>query len=227
VKARCVFCLLLLSGCTLPGQPNPEDRPLRPSEVRDFGTLFQTHCAGCHGANGELGPGPPLNDPLFLKIVPDEVLEHVIADGRKGTLMPAFSSDNGGPLTPEQVTILAEGLKPHWSGPREVDKPPPYEDPTPGDPKAGREVFKLACAICHGDNGEGGASDKPIGAINDPAFLALMSDQVLRRYIITGRPDLRMPAFDSSDWRDPKFETLTSKQINDVVALLAEWRKTP
>ena len=28
------------------------------------------------------------------------------------------------------------------------------------------------------------------GAINAPAFLALISDQALRRIIITGRPDL-------------------------------------
>ena len=48
--------------------------------------------------------------------------------------------------------------------------------------------------------GEGGAhGEKRIGAINDPAFLALISDQALRRYAITGRPDLGMPDYADKD----------------------------
>ena len=57
------------------------------------------------------------------------------------------------------------------------------------------------------------------------AFLALISDQALRRVIITGRRDLGMPDYSVSDWRSPKFEPLTSEQINDLVALLAGWRQ--
>jgi hypothetical protein len=33
-----------------------------------------------------------------------------------------------------------------------------------------------------------------------------------------------MPIYSDSDWRSPKFEPLTSEQINDLVALLASWR---
>jgi mono/diheme cytochrome c family protein len=40
---------------------------------------------------------------------------------------------------------------------------------------AGEKVFAAACADCHGVHGEGTEAG---GAINDPAFLALMSDQV-------------------------------------------------
>jgi hypothetical protein len=86
-------------------------------------------------------------------------------------------------------------------------------------------VFARACAGCHGSQGQGGKhGERQVGAINDPAFLALISDQALRRYAITGRPDLGMPAFDGKDGRSPDFRPLSSSEIQDLVALLAYWR---
>ena len=57
---------------------------------------FTARCAGCHGADGKFGPAPPLNDSVFLAIVPDAELRHVISDGRVVTAaqkspMPAFA----------------------------------------------------------------------------------------------------------------------------------------
>jgi hypothetical protein len=76
--------------------------------------------------------------------------------------------------------------------------------------------------MCHGDQGQGGDD---AGALKEPAFLALISDQALRRLVITGRPDLGMPAYDGTDGRGPRFRPLTSAEIDDVVALLASWRQ--
>ncbi len=59
----------------------------------------------------------------------------------------------------------------------------------PGDAGRGRQLFIRACASCHGQDGLGG-KDK-VGPINEPAFLALISDQAVRRTIITGRGDLK------------------------------------
>jgi cytochrome c oxidase cbb3-type subunit 3/ubiquinol-cytochrome c reductase cytochrome c subunit len=61
--------------------------------------------------------------------------------------------------------------------------------------------------------------------INDRAFLALISDQALRRIIITGRPDLGMPNYAESAGRPKGYKPLTSGEIADVVALLAYWRQ--
>ena len=36
--------------------------------------------------------------------------------------------------------------------------------------------------------------------MNEPDFLALVSDQALRRIIITGRPDLGMPNYRRGRW---------------------------
>ncbi len=225
-QALLLVTLSSLSGCDWPGKPRPEDRPLPAEKVTDFGQLYGRNCAGCHGADGKRGPAPPLNDPIFLSIVPDAELLHVITEGREGTPMPAFSRDNGGPLTAEQIQVLAVGIKPRWSATdKPKGQPPEYRPPKErdgGDKKAGLAVFARACADCHGNHGQG---SKMAGAINDPSFLALISDQALRRYAITGRPDFGMPNFAGTDGRDPvNFKPLTSREINDLVALLSYWR---
>jgi cytochrome c oxidase cbb3-type subunit 3/ubiquinol-cytochrome c reductase cytochrome c subunit len=156
--------------------------------------------------------------------VPDGVLADVIARGRPGTPMPAFARGAGGPLTDAQLKVLAEGLKPRW-GPA---SPPAGAIPAyagegkSGDRGRGARVFEKACAGCHGDEGEG--MDDVAGAIKDRAFLALISDQALRRLIITGRPDLGMPSFRDNDGRTDPFRPLTGAEIDDLVALLAHWR---
>jgi mono/diheme cytochrome c family protein len=249
---------VLAAGCDLPGQPNPADRPVPADQVEDFGPLYATRCAGCHGADGKLGPAPPLNDPLFLAIVPDAELLHVITEGRGVTPaqkspMPAFRLGEGAPLseaqakawselrqethadpkqqsllTAAQVKVLAEGIKKRWQYPGGDDSIPPYRAPKGvggGDKEEGSRVFTRACAGCHGSQGQGGMyGDRQVGAIGNRVFLALISDQALRRYAITGRPDLGMPPFDGKAGRPSEFTPLTSAEIDDLVALLAAWR---
>jgi cytochrome c oxidase cbb3-type subunit 3 len=202
--------------------------------VKSFDALYGARCAGCHGADGKLGPAPSLNDPLFLAIVPDAELQKVISLGRavsanQRSAMPAFARKSGGPLTDAQVQVLAEGLKKRWTAAVSRDALPPYLSPAgakSGSVEAGARVFTRACAGCHGSQGEGGKVDEqPIGALNEPAFLALFSDKAMRRTMITGRPDLGMPAFDGTGGRPADFHPLTSAEIDDLVALLGSWRQ--
>jgi mono/diheme cytochrome c family protein len=221
----------LAIGCDMPGKPNRADRPVPSDKVTDFGTLYRTHCAGCHGADGRLGPGPPLNDPLFLAIVSEKELSHVITEGRAVTPgqrspMPAFARDRGGPLTAAQIGALAEGIRKRW-GPA-TSPPPDFTEAGDccGDERRGARVFARACAGCHGNDGEGVKREgKLLRKINDPAFLALISDQAVRRYAITGRPDFGMPAYDGKAGRPPDFHPLTATDIDDLAALLACWRQ--
>ncbi len=224
IFTRLVFILSLLnSGCTLRGKPDPSKKPVSANEITDFSRLFADNCAGCHGADGKLGPAPPLNDPIFLSIVPDQVLRHIVAEGRPGTLMPAFAQEKGGTLTADQVRILADGLKPRWP-PNEKPRtePPPYFPLTGGDPRRGETAFARACAMCHGPRGEG---PSPESRINDLVFLALISDQALRRFVITGRPDFGMPNFEGKRGEDANFKPLTGAEVDDLVAYMSSWRK--
>ena len=224
-----------VSGCNPPGKPSPANRPVMPNQILDFNQLFATNCAGCHGATGRLGPAPPTNDPLFVSIIPNDELLRVIRNGRTGTPMPPFAHANGGSLTDAQVTVLAEGIKSHWKSNAPLDGTPlPYalansqgKQSMSGSRERGAVVYERACAGCHGPNGTGGKRNGATGgAINAPAFLALISDQALRRIIITGRPDLDMPTYAGKRGRPSDFQPLTSTEINDLVALLADWRAT-
>ena len=224
-------CLLvslsfLLAGCDWPGKPDPAQRPVSPDKVLDFAVLYEQNCSGCHGADGKLGPAPPLNDPLFLTIVPDAELLRVIRHGRRGTPMPPFAKEQGGALTDEQIKVLAQGIKPRWGteSTTSTDKVPPYLAQGRGSVERGNEVFMRACTVCHGVEGKGIDRDGHIARrLNDPAFLALIGDQALRRFVITGRPDLGMPSYAGKRPDEPDFKPLTSKEVDDVVALLSSW----
>jgi cytochrome c oxidase cbb3-type subunit III len=225
--------LLLTAGCNyeFPGKPKPADRPIPEDQSLSFDILFRRNCAGCHGAEGRLGPAPPLNDPIFLAIIPDAELLRVIQAGRHGTPMPAFLRARGGPLTDAQVKVLADGIKSRWkpSGPPDEALPDYLASTENAPPSASQdphavEIFGRACAGCHGANGQGTKGKSPVGAVNDPAFLSLISDQALRRIIITGRPDLKMPDFAGTAGRPSDFQALTSAEINELVALLGFWR---
>jgi cytochrome c oxidase cbb3-type subunit 3 len=218
----------LAVGCSTSGEPKSEGPPVRSDQVTDFATLYGRNCAGCHGADGQFGPAPPLNDPLFLAIVPDEVLLRIVAEGRAGSPMPGFSRKKGGTLTDEQVRAIATGIKARWKAVRPAVPTPDYlveAGGDKGDAQRGKAIFDRSCASCHGPDGLGG-KDK-VGPIHDPAFLALISDQAVRRFILTGRRDLRMPDFAGKEARPADFQPLSPADVDDLVALVSGWRGRP
>ena len=83
----------------------------------------------------------------------------------------------------------------------------------------GTALFTRACADCHGSDGEG----TDAGRDQQSRLSTLASDQMLRRIIITGRPDLRCRTSESGTVRDD-FKPLTSADIDQLVALLGQWR---
>ena len=105
-----------------------------------------------------MGPAPPLNDPLFLAMVPDAELLRVITEGRivtpgQKSPMPAFAQDRGGALTGAQVKVLTDGIKERWGPPASPSgSVPAYLGPAAGgggNKDEGARVFALACAGCH------------------------------------------------------------------------------
>ena len=223
MKRRATWALLaavsLLAACdALPGKPTPADRPLRPSEVIDFTTLFAQNCSGCHGPEGLLGGARPLNDPVYLAIVGRDRLIRLTAEGVSGTTMPGFATSAGGMLTDQQIEILADGMLSRW-GARGLSESmfPPYAASSPGSAASGAQVFAQRCADCHGADGTGG---KKGGSIVDGAYLGLVSDQALRLAVICGRPDLGMPSVKGVGANQP----MSDQEITDVVAWLVSKR---
>jgi cytochrome c oxidase cbb3-type subunit III len=242
--------VLVTVGCNvnMPGKPDPKNRPVPADKILAFEVLYGQNCAGCHGKDGKLGPAPPLNDPLFRAIVPTSALEKAVNQGRPGTPMAAFGHDNGGPLTAAQIQVLVyqiqgvpyrvdqkrfevipdeKGLASLWKAPGPAPAGiPSYSSSAGGSPHQGATLFGQACAMCHGKKGDGiEKGGKAVNKINDRVFLSLISDQALRRIIITGRPDLKMPNYAEKAGRPEDFQPLTSSQIDDLVALLGAWRK--
>lgn len=205
----------IATGCdSLPGRPKPSDEELAPTEIKDFARLYADNCAGCHGANGSLGPATALGNPTYLLIADDTVLRNVISNGVPGTSMPPFLTNKGGPLTDEQIAILIAGIR-RWAQPSALAaSAPSYASGSIGDPQAATKVFATHCASCHGEDGQGGARG---GSIVDGDYLSLTSDQSLRTTIIAGRPDLGHPDWRGREGSDP----LSSQQVSDLVAWLA------
>src|SRR6516162_7299839 len=117
-----------------------------------------------------LDRGVPLTDSQLNVLAEPKEERHTVARQR-------------GPLSDAQIRVLAAGIKNRWKS-RASGSLPPYLSPTGSkgaDAKEGVRVFARACADCHGPQGEGASNGSPVprGAINDPAFLALISDKAL------------------------------------------------
>jgi mono/diheme cytochrome c family protein len=244
---------LFLAGCTsrLPGQPNEAERWRAPAEITDFNQLYNDNCAGCHGAGGKLGGAQSLNDPLYLAFVTDDGLRQAIAKGRAGTNMPAFSEQAGGHLTDQQIELIVNGMRAHWSRPDDfkgVDLPRysadematvsgPTSSLTPNSSPRGRGENNIPATTSQtGDAQRGSATCQTFcaschgsngdggsaGSIVDPNFLNLVSDQGLRTTVVVGRADLGKP-----DWRgNVPGRPMSAQEIDDVVAWLAAHRQT-
>jgi cytochrome c oxidase cbb3-type subunit 3 len=211
---------MMLSGCSSPpGQPAKSSEVLAPSEVTDFSTLYGENCAACHGSEGRGGASIALADPVYLAIADDASIRKVIANGVKGTSMPAFAESAGGMLTDKQIEIITTQMRSRWSRPEILKgtNAPAYKANSPGNAQQGEVAYGTYCASCHGPQGQG----TPKGSsITDDSFLALVSDQGLRTIVITGRPELGAP-----DWRgNVPGKPMSDQEITDVVAWMASHR---
>jgi len=209
ITAAALGCIGL--GCDPPGKPLPAQQ--EEQQANTFEALYAQSCSGCHGADGKNGPARPLNSALYLAIIPRETLRATIENGRPGTAMPAWERSKGGPLSSEQITILVDGIEKNWSKPQKLNDPPSYSsEGRTGDVTRGKRLFARNCFLCHGQ--------PAIGAVTDPAFLQLVSDQMLRSSIIEGRPDLGMPDYRNLNMGRP----LSDQDITDLVAYLVSLR---
>jgi cytochrome c oxidase cbb3-type subunit 3 len=212
-----VMGMIGLSGCDqLPGKPKPSDRWQPPEAEKNFKVLFTGNCQGCHAGETNIGASISMRDPLYLAIIPRDVLRKVIAEGVPGTTMPGFLQANGGALTDEQVDSIVNGIL-DWGKSAQITKTnlPSYSAAL-GDANRGSEVYNRFCASCHGQVGKNGKA----GSILQADYLQLVSDQYLRSVTIAGRPELGMPNYQNLVPNQP----MSEQDIADIVAWLASHR---
>jgi cytochrome c oxidase cbb3-type subunit 3 len=219
-----VSCIAVLGCGQLPGRPKPGPEVPRPDSVVDFATLYRQNCSACHGADGMNGPSYPLANPTYQALVDEQVLHQAVANGVPGTLMPAFAISAGGSLTDQQVDALVHGMRAAWYKPGTLEGAnlPAYKASTTANSGHGQQVYTSHCASCHGEGA--GAPNTGIegkaGSILDPAFLSLVSDQVLRTVVIAGRPDIGQP-----DWRSVQpGHPMSDQDVTDVVGWISSQR---
>jgi len=107
-----VFMVLLLAGFVAyrvrePGLRRDATRSQTKSYTAIGTQLFAANCAQCHGAQASGGGNAPtLNSQQFLKQTSDDQIRSLISTGVPGSAMSAWSLDNGGTLTDEQVSQI-------------------------------------------------------------------------------------------------------------------------
>lgn len=170
--------------------------------------IYEEQCSSCHGALGEGGIGPALNDREKLKSTHDDVIFSVVRSGVPGTVMPAWSIDFGGPLTDEDVRDVVAYVR-AWEPTAPVIEDVVFEP----DAAQGALLFASTCAVCHGEDGLG-TDIAP--AINDAERLGDFDDDWYRGVIRNGRPARGMPTWGT---------VLSPVQVEDLVALIASWRE--
>jgi ubiquinol-cytochrome c reductase cytochrome c subunit len=171
-----------------------------PAGAQDGGSIYEQNCQSCHGAQGEGGVGPSLQDQDSVEAVAQQV--RVGGGG-----MPAFE----GVLTDQQISEVATFVVEQIAGeeppapttaPSPTGAPSPTASPSPPGELSGRQIYQQNCAQCHGVNGEGGIGPN-IQDITDVA----RAEQAVR----TGPG--AMPSFEG---------VLTDEQISAVARFVAE-----
>ena len=203
-------------------------------QLDDAMTLYAENCAVCHGLKGEgIGPTPPLNAP-GLRSMPYGEIYKTIARGRFETAMPAWSKEDGGPLSDYQIgelVALIESGDWNETGDRVVNLGlapliPFTTDPDPAlleavGPLADGStlqtaitIFASQCVACHGADGLG-TGIAP--ALND-SKVRLKTAEELERTITFGNAGTLM-----AGWNN----VLAPKEISAILTLIQRWDEVP
>jgi cbb3-type cytochrome c oxidase subunit III len=197
-------------------------------------SLYAENCSVCHGLRGEgIGATLPLDNPALSDSDP-LALAKVIARGRYNTAMPAWSKEDGGPLSDyqiEQLVLLIQqgdwrqvqdrvvnlGMAPKVPFTSQAD--PEILDQVKrlpeGDKLAqGITVYATQCVACHGADGTG---SKLAPALNDPLVREKGAIEI-ERTIQNGVPGALMSA-----WKN----VLSPEELAGAVALIMRWQEVP
>ena len=108
---------------------------------------------------------------------------------------------------------------------------PAFASSAPGNSAQGEKAYTTFCARCHGADATGATANGVVtGSLVDPSYLALVSDQGLRSFIVAseiGHADVNAQYLHPTlhDWRSyVSGHAMTDQEITDVVAWLTSHR---
>lgn len=225
---------LFLTALNEPGRIAAAQQAQIEIDLDEAMTLYAQNCSVCHGLAGEgIGATPPLDNEA-LRSSDSESLFKIIARGLYGTAMPAWSKEDGGPLSDYQireiVTLVQNG---DWQATQErvvnlglAPLVPFTAEPDPailsqvsalpqGDLLTkGIQLYASQCVACHGADGKG-TSLAP--ALNDPAVREKPSAE-LERIIRNGVSGTLMAGWENA---------LNSDDLNALLTLILNWDQIP
>lgn len=138
-----------------------------PAEVAAGGRLYRSHCAVCHGIEGEGGRGADLTTGLYRHGGADVDLYNTISEGIPGTEMPGIFF-NG-----RQLWQLVAFVRSLGQG-RAAEQ-------VRGDPANGRKIFVAkGCGGCHRVRGDGGRAGPDLSDIGAVRSLGHLQSSILR-----------------------------------------------
>jgi cytochrome c oxidase cbb3-type subunit 3 len=143
--------LVRLSAQTEIPKQNPYTSP---GDLERGARLFTANCAPCHGPKGNGGRGANLARPRLPRATDDAALFQILRDGIPNTEMPGAWG-----MTDHEMWQVAAHV-------RTLGRIAP--ETVPGDPSAGRELFRgKGCAGCHVVGIEGGRLGPPLTEIGE------------------------------------------------------------
>ncbi|HKW99098.1 MAG TPA: c-type cytochrome [Bryobacteraceae bacterium] len=136
-----------------------------PGDIAAGAKTFRSHCAVCHGPNGEGGRGPRLASGVFYHGNSDQEILNNISNGIPGTEMPSMFYEEDRLW---QVVAYIRSLSAASSAKGS------------GDPGRGREIFLAkGCMQCHRVNGEGGRLGPDLTDIGQRRAAAYLRESIL------------------------------------------------
>jgi len=164
LRSASIVCLVLFGA--MPTLAASDD------DVAAGAKTFRSHCAECHGLNGEGGRGPNLASGVFYHGSSDSELLNNISNGIPGTEMPALF------YSPDRVVQVIAYLRSLSRGAAGQLK---------GNAKTGEALYQSSgCNQCHRIQAEGGRMGPDLGGIG-----AARSTTHLRQALLEPNADVR------------------------------------